>query len=99
MNKPDTEQATISFKDVTPVKRTNTATYLGILCNEKATQLPNLNSRLGKTSDTFNKLQLFWKHSNIQQKMKLRLFQANIQSNDFIWTRIFMCHPNHGKET
>ena len=75
MNKPDSEQATISFKDGTPVKRTNTATYLGILCNENATQLPNLNARLGKASNTFNKLQLFWKHSNIPQKMKLRFFK------------------------
>ena len=75
MNKPNKEDTVIAFKDGTPVKRTNTATYLGIMCNEKATQLPNLNSRLGKASDTFNKLQLFWKHSNITQKMKLRFFK------------------------
>jgi len=74
-NKPDVEHTTTSFKDGTPVKRTNTATYLGILCNDKATQLPNLNSRLGSASDTFNKLQLFWKHSNIPQKMKLIFFK------------------------
>ena len=75
MNKPDIEHTTISFKDGSPVKRANTATYLGILCNQAASQLPNLNSRLGKASNTFNKLQLFWKHSNIPQKMKLRFFR------------------------
>jgi len=78
MNKPDSEQATISFKDDKPVKRTNTATYLGILRNENATQLPNLNSRPGKASNTFNKLQLFWKHSNIPQTNEIEIFQANI---------------------
>ena len=75
MNKPETEEHTITFTDGTPVNRTNTAIYLGITCNEKATQAPNLSKRLGRASEQFNKLQLFWKHTNIPQKMKTRFFK------------------------
>ena len=75
MNKCDTEEHTVDFTDGTPVKRVNTATYLGITCNHTATQTPNLNSRLGKASEQFNKLHLFWRHTNITQKMKLQFFK------------------------
>ena len=75
MNKPDFDTAKVCFEDASEVKKTNTATYLGITCNSKATQLTNLTQRLGKASDTFNKLQLFWRHINISNKMKLRFFK------------------------
>jgi hypothetical protein len=75
MNKPEVEQNTVTFIDGTPVKRVNTAIYLGITCNEKATQTPNLNKRLGAASEQFNRLHLFWRHTNIPQKMKIRFFK------------------------
>jgi len=75
MNKPEIEQNTVTFIDGTPVKRVNTAIYLGITCNEKATQTPNLNKRLGAASEQFNRLHLFWRHTNITQKMKIRFFK------------------------
>ena len=55
MNRPTTEQERVCFEDGSDVKRVDTATYLGITCNSKATQIPNLTQRLGKASDTFNK--------------------------------------------
>ena len=44
MNKPEQEMNQITFRDGAPVKRTSTATDLVILCNEEATQSPNLNA-------------------------------------------------------
>ena len=65
----------VCFEDGSEVKRVDAATYLGITCNSKATHIPNLTQRLGKASDTFNKLQLFWRHTNISRKMKIRFFR------------------------
>ena len=59
------------FTNQSTVPHHHRAKYLGVTLRDDCSSLTDINTRLGKVRSGFKKLQQFWRHSNISQKLKI----------------------------
>jgi len=69
------QQRTKHLKSLT-VKVKTQARYLGVYIRQDCSTHTDVNSRLGKARAAFNKLHLFWRHSNLTVPWKLKVYKA-----------------------
>ena len=66
----------IHFTDHTTVPHHHRAKYLGVILRDDCSSLTDINARIGKVRAGFKKLQQFWRHTNITQHFKLKIYKA-----------------------
>ena len=66
----------IHFADNSTVPHHHRAKYLGVILRDDCSTLTDINARIGKVRSGFKKLQQFWRHTNITQHFKLRIYKA-----------------------
>ena len=66
----------LNFTDNTPVPHKHRAKYLGATLRDDCSSLTDITSRIGKVRAGFKKLQQFWRHINITQHFKLKIYKA-----------------------
>ena len=66
----------IQFTDNSTVPHHHRAKYLGVILRDDCSTFADINARIGKVRAGFKKLQQFWRHTNITQHFKLKIYKA-----------------------